>query len=99
MPKVTLTGVAVWIVALVVILAVPSLHEGARDWWPWAPVCGIVLGLLGFGAGTRYLWTLPMFHCNGWCFPWTISIVAGTHEDTQPVSSRGGNSNDFRRMR
>ncbi len=26
-----------------------------------------------------YLWTLPMFHCNGWCFPWTISIVAGTH--------------------
>ncbi|MCP1538613.1 acyl-CoA synthetase [Methylorubrum extorquens] len=26
-----------------------------------------------------YLWTLPMFHCNGWCFPWTLSIVAGTH--------------------
>jgi len=26
-----------------------------------------------------YLWTLPMFHCNGWCFPWTVSIVAGTH--------------------
>lgn len=26
-----------------------------------------------------YLWTLPMFHCNGWCFPWSISIVAGTH--------------------
>ena len=26
-----------------------------------------------------YLWTLPMFHCNGWCFPWTISVVAGTH--------------------
>ncbi|MDX2257716.1 MAG: AMP-binding protein, partial [Hyphomicrobiaceae bacterium] len=26
-----------------------------------------------------YLWTLPMFHCNGWCFPWTISAVAGTH--------------------
>ena len=26
-----------------------------------------------------YLWTLPMFHCNGWCFPWTISLVAGTH--------------------
>ncbi|PPR78314.1 MAG: Long-chain-fatty-acid--CoA ligase [Alphaproteobacteria bacterium MarineAlpha2_Bin1] len=26
-----------------------------------------------------YLWTLPMFHCNGWCFPWTISIGMGTH--------------------
>lgn len=26
-----------------------------------------------------YLWTLPMFHCNGWCFPWTMSLVFGTH--------------------
>ncbi len=26
-----------------------------------------------------YLWTLPMFHCNGWCFPWTLSVIAGTH--------------------
>jgi fatty-acyl-CoA synthase len=26
-----------------------------------------------------YLWTLPMFHCNGWCFPWTLSAVGGTH--------------------
>jgi fatty-acyl-CoA synthase len=26
-----------------------------------------------------YLWTLPMFHCNGWCFPWTISALTGTH--------------------
>ena len=26
-----------------------------------------------------YLWTLPMFHCNGWCFPWTIAAVNGTH--------------------
>ena len=26
-----------------------------------------------------YLWTLPMFHCNGWCFPWTISALAGTN--------------------
>ena len=25
-----------------------------------------------------YLWTLPMFHCNGWCFPWTLAAVAGT---------------------
>ena len=26
-----------------------------------------------------YLWTLPMFHCNGWCFPWTLSALVGTH--------------------
>ncbi len=26
-----------------------------------------------------YLWTLPMFHCNGWCFPWTVTMLAGTH--------------------
>ena len=33
----------------------------------------------GLHDGAVYLWTLPMFHCNGWCFPWTISVVAGTH--------------------
>ncbi len=26
-----------------------------------------------------YLWTLPLFHCNGWCFPWTITLLGGTH--------------------
>ena len=26
-----------------------------------------------------YLWTLPMFHCNGWCFPWTVTALAGIH--------------------
>jgi fatty-acyl-CoA synthase len=26
-----------------------------------------------------YLWTLPLFHCNGWCFPWAVTAVAGTH--------------------
>ena len=26
-----------------------------------------------------YLWTLPMFHCNGWCFPWTVAAMAGTN--------------------
>ncbi len=31
------------------------------------------------GRHPVYLWTLPMFHCNGWCFPWTLSVVAGTH--------------------
>jgi fatty-acyl-CoA synthase len=31
------------------------------------------------GKHPVYLWTLPMFHCNGWCFPWSLSVVAGTH--------------------
>ncbi|MDE2161035.1 MAG: AMP-binding protein, partial [Burkholderiales bacterium] len=31
------------------------------------------------GQHPVYLWTLPMFHCNGWCFPWALSVVAGTH--------------------
>jgi len=31
------------------------------------------------GMHPVYLWTLPMFHCNGWCFPWTITAFAGTH--------------------
>lgn len=31
------------------------------------------------GDNTVYLWTLPMFHCNGWCFPWTVAVVAGTN--------------------
>jgi fatty-acyl-CoA synthase len=33
----------------------------------------------GIGRHAVYLWTLPMFHCNGWCFPWSVSVVAGTH--------------------
>ncbi len=33
----------------------------------------------GMGYDTRYLWTLPMFHCNGWCFPWGVTAVAGAH--------------------
>lgn len=32
----------------------------------------------GMPHHARYLWTLPMFHCNGWCFPWTLAAVAGT---------------------
>lgn len=31
------------------------------------------------GKHAVYLWTLPMFHCNGWCFPWTLSAIIGTH--------------------
>jgi fatty-acyl-CoA synthase len=35
----------------------------------------------------RYLWTLPMFHCNGWCFPWTVALLAGTHVCLRRVES------------
>jgi fatty-acyl-CoA synthase len=31
------------------------------------------------GARTRYLWTLPMFHCNGWCTAWAVTAIGGTH--------------------
>ncbi len=33
----------------------------------------------GMARHPVYLWTLPMFHCNGWCFPWTLAIQAGAH--------------------
>ena len=33
----------------------------------------------GFRDGSSYLWTLPMFHCNGWCTTWAFTAVAGTH--------------------
>lgn len=39
-------------------------------------VSNILAGNLG--QHPVYLWTLPMFHCNGWCFPWTLAAVAGT---------------------
>ncbi len=37
--------------------------------------------IVGWNMGhhPKYLWTLPMFHCNGWCFPWSIAAVAGTN--------------------
>src|ERR687892_1292722 len=34
---------------------------------------------IGMGYETKYLWTLPMFHCNGWTFPWAVTAVSGTH--------------------
>lgn len=40
-------------------------------------VSNILAGNLG--AHPVYLWTLPMFHCNGWCFPWTIAAAAGVN--------------------
>jgi len=42
----------------------------------------------GMGAHPVYLWTLPMFHCNGWCFPWTITALAGTHVCLRRIEGR-----------
>ncbi|WP_119287537.1 acyl-CoA synthetase [Azohydromonas sediminis] len=36
----------------------------------------------------KYLWTLPMFHCNGWCFPWTVALQAGVHVCLRRVEAR-----------
>ena len=44
---------------------------------------------LGFDERTVYLWTLPMFHCNGWCHPWAVTAMGGTHvclERADPAS-------------
>ncbi|TWP33547.1 DUF2530 domain-containing protein [Leekyejoonella antrihumi] len=43
-----LTGTLLWVVALVVLLAVPSLHQDGRGWWPWVPVFGVVLGVVAW---------------------------------------------------
>lgn len=51
--RVILGGICVWVVALVVTLLVPALHEGGRHWWPWTCVAGIVLGCLGWAYVRR----------------------------------------------
>jgi len=48
-------------------------HRGA-----WVNAVGEVLEA-HMSFDTKYLWTLPMFHCNGWCFTWGVTAVAGTH--------------------
>ena len=42
----------------------------------------------GLAYGSVYLWTLPMFHCNGWCFTWAVTAVAGTPR--LPAQGRSG---------
>lgn len=42
----------------------------------------------GMARHPVYLWTLPMFHCNGWCFPWTLAVQAGTHVCLRWVRAR-----------
>ena len=53
---IVVVGTAVWALALVVTLVVPSLHTGERSWWPWTCVTGMALGAfawwyVGRGAG------------------------------------------------
>ena len=49
-----------------------------------------VANILSWGMPTHavYLWTLPMFHCNGWCFPWTMAAVAGVNVCLRQVDPR-----------
>ena len=42
----------------------------------------------GLAAHPVYLWTLPMFHCNGWCFPWTVTALGGTHVCLRRVDAK-----------
>ncbi|UCE31015.1 MAG: AMP-binding protein [Burkholderiales bacterium] len=42
----------------------------------------------GMPRHSVYLWTLPMFHCNGWCFTWTMAAVAGTHVCLRKVEAQ-----------
>ena len=57
-------------------------HRGA------ALMCYANVLAANMGRHPVYLWTLPMFHCNGWCFPWTLSVVAGTHVCLRWVRAR-----------
>ena len=57
-------------------------HRGA------ALMCYANTVATGMGQHPVYLWTLPMFHCNGWCFPWSISLVAGTHVCLRAVRAK-----------
>jgi fatty-acyl-CoA synthase len=57
-------------------------HRGA------ALMCYSNVLATGMGQHPVYLWTLPMFHCNGWCFPWTISLVSGTHVCLRAVRAK-----------
>jgi fatty-acyl-CoA synthase len=57
-------------------------HRGA------ALMCYANTVAAGMGMHPVYLWTLPMFHCNGWCFPWSISVTAGTHVCLRSVRAK-----------
>jgi fatty-acyl-CoA synthase len=49
--------------------------------------CGNIMAW-AMPARPVYLWTLPMFHCNGWCFPWSVTAMGGTHVCLRAVETR-----------
>ena len=57
-------------------------HRGAH----LLSVGNVVTG--NMGKHPVYLWTLPMFHCNGWCFTWSVSVTAGTHVCLRQVRAK-----------
>jgi fatty-acyl-CoA synthase len=57
-------------------------HRGA------ALMCYANTVATGMGQHPVYLRTLPMFHCNGWCFPWSLSLAAGTHVCLRAVRAK-----------
>ena len=52
-PRIVEAGIALWLVALVVTLAVPALHTGDRAWWPWTCAAGAGIGLAGWAYVRR----------------------------------------------
>lgn len=53
MPRIVEVGLGLWLVALVLSVTVPALHEGPRSWWPWCCVAGLALGLVGYAYVRR----------------------------------------------
>src|SRR5712691_5339015 len=53
----------------------------------WMNIVGTLVHL-HLGVDDRYLWTLPMFHANGWTFVWIVTAVGGTHVCLRKVESR-----------
>lgn len=53
MARIIEVGLGLWLVALVVVVLAPALHEGDRSWWPWCCVAGFALGLVGYAYVRR----------------------------------------------
>ena len=46
------------------------------------------IAVWGLNSETVYLWTLPMFHCNGWCFTWAVTAMGGTHVCLRQIDTK-----------
>ncbi|XP_074559149.1 acetate--CoA ligase CCL3-like [Curcuma longa] len=57
-------------------------HRGA---YLMAPSCALIWNM---PEGAIYLWTLPMFHCNGWCYAWTLAALCGTSICLRQVTAK-----------